>query len=61
MSSAGVVSTERDGGSTMWDLKGTLVSMVRVFVESEERRRLWVWVEVKGRRTEEREIGRAHV
>lgn len=36
MSSWGVVSTERDGGSILWAVKGTLVSTVIVALESEE-------------------------
>jgi len=35
MSSAGVVVTSREGGSTRWEVKGTDVSMVSVAVESE--------------------------
>lgn len=53
MSSDGEVSTVRDGGSMMWDLYGTDVSIVRVSVEVEEMERWWV---VRGRRRGERVV-----
>lgn len=40
MSSIGLVSTEREGGSTLWLVKGRLVSTVIVAVESDDRRRV---------------------
>ncbi|MFS8031641.1 hypothetical protein Hanom_Chr17g01548251 [Helianthus anomalus] len=41
MSSLGVVSTDLDGGSQLWPVKGTLVSTVIVVVSSVEKGRRW--------------------
>lgn len=41
MSSEDEVSTERDGASQLWEVKGMEVSMVRVSLEEEMERRSW--------------------
>lgn len=41
MSSEDEVSTERDGASQLWEVKGMEVSMVRVSLEEEMERRRW--------------------
>lgn len=50
ISSLGEVSTDREGGSTMWAVKGTLVSIVRVVESSAEAEKGRRRTEEEGRR-----------
>ena len=60
-SSDGVVSTERDGDSHLWEVNGTEVSIVRVLVSSVEswRRRFGETKAEIGRRRLERDVEEA--